>query len=319
MFKRLVGIYILSLMVCFHTIFAFSYRWKKGDNLKLVAKRFSFTGGGTKIKISDRDIAKVNIGKRLKVGEIIEIPIARKKLAVYYIKNGETLIKLSKRSKVPVKIIKKWLNNQPLLVNRKLYLPRIDKKLKKSYWQHYWQQKAKKKSENKEKKHWENAKTSDSLLKNQAIDEWLKNKQWKKVVKGYLFEVILSSNKNKLHFLEPLNLPIAQPYGVKKEILQAGINYKIKNLRTIHAAEAGIVEFSKNLRGMGHTIIIVHSKDFHSMYSGFKKHYKSRGDYVLRGEALGETEDKTVTHALYYRGIPFDPEKYHHLVRKNKS
>ena len=103
MSKYLIYLCIFSWIIYPEPIFSFPYRWKKNDNFKLLARRFSYFGENAKIKITPKQIIKINRKKNIRRGKIIEIPIQNRRLKVYFIRHGETLIQLSARSKVPIK------------------------------------------------------------------------------------------------------------------------------------------------------------------------------------------------------------------------
>lgn len=296
------------------SLLAFPYRIKKGDNFQSLAKRFSFIDSEKKIKItiSPQQIAKANRGKKWKPLNIIEIPIKDHLLFPYYIERGETLISLSLKTGVPVKVIRRWLGNLPLYAGRDLYLPLIEEHFKKNKQQ---------------KKTTPVSKIATPVSINlgqvrvnqdqieQSEEKKSNNKKsgWRRVIDGNLSHIIAMAKKSEVNFFLPPHLSIINPYGVTNDILQSSVAYQADKNHIVYAAEKGVVDFSQTLRGLGHTIIIVHQGGFHSLYAGLKKPLKNHGDFVSRKEALGEV-DNNFTFALYYRGIPFDPIKYQSLV-----
>lgn len=292
-------------------ISAFPYRLKKGDNFQSLAKRFYFVDSEKKIKItvSAKQIAQENRSKKLKPNSIIEIPIKEELLFPYYIERGETLISLSLKTGLKIKTIRRWLGNLPLYAGRNLYLPLLDDHLKK-------------KTRSERKITTPVSLNLNAIKKNEDEKSSEEKKPgWRRVINGDLSHIITMAKKNKVNFLFPANLQITDPYGITDDILQSSLTYEIDNeadqSHTIFAAEEGVVDLSQTLRGLGHTVIIVHQGGFHSLYAGLKKPFKNHGDFVLRGEALGETTNN-FTFALYYRGIPFDPIRYQGLINKKR-
>lgn len=123
--------------------------------------------------------------------------------------------------------------------------------------------------------------------------------------------------KKDLRFVWPVKGQIISSFGEKRgERVHRGIDISAPQGTDIYAAESGQVIFSGKISGYGKVIVIEHPSGFITVYAHNSKNDVNAGDWVKRGDKIGEVGDTgraSVPHLHFeirVNNTPIDPLKY---------
>jgi len=117
------------------------------------------------------------------------------------------------------------------------------------------------------------------------------------------FEVLPESS-----FIWPYSGIIVSRYGVdSRNLANRGINISGKLNDKIVASDYGIVEYSDNIRGFGHVVIIKHKNGYNTSYARLSKSEVKAGDLVNKGDYIGNISDEELYFKISYLGMSIDP------------
>lgn len=138
-------------------------------------------------------------------------------------------------------------------------------------------------------------------------------KKIKRVAKRHRKPIIITK-QDKARWSWPLHGRVNNKFKPQKG--QKGINIVGHRGQKIRAARSGRIAYASNgLRGYGNMIIIKHNKEFLSAYAHNAKMYVREGQYVKKGQIIGEVGARIRGHyQLHFEirraGIPVNPLKY---------
>lgn len=95
-----------------------------------------------------------------------------------------------------------------------------------------------------------------------------------------------------------------------RTIPHRGIDIAAKYGTAIFAARAGIVEFAGRRGGYGHMIKIRHGQNYHTVYSHMSKGFVQKGQYVQRGQRIGEIGES---------GLATGPNLHFEINKRDKA
>lgn len=124
-----------------------------------------------------------------------------------------------------------------------------------------------------------------------------------------------SALKGKLSW--PVKGKMVQSFGSRRlEAMHNGVLIQAKEGVKVKAIAAGKVVFSQWMKGYGLLIIVQHDPDYMSLYAFNQSLYKTKGDWVSKGDTLatlGHSGGRDVP-ALYFeirkKGIAINPAKW---------
>lgn len=124
-------------------------------------------------------------------------------------------------------------------------------------------------------------------------------------------------------FRPPLNPPIVitDTYGYSRitgasSISHKGTDYRAEVGTPVYAMNSGIVQFTRNLRNYGNTIIIDHGLGLHTIYMHLSEIGVRLGEEVEKGDIIGKTGDTGYVFGPHLHltvrigGISIDPERF---------
>lgn len=97
------------------------------------------------------------------------------------------------------------------------------------------------------------------------------------------------AEKSSLPFIWPVDGPISSGFGLREGAPHDGIDISAPEGTPIRAAYDGKVIYSGDeLKGYGNLIIIKHPGEYATVYAHNKVNYVKEGDYVKKGQIIGE-------------------------------
>ena len=314
-FKKIIYLQFLAILISFLTpssLSSFPYRLTKTDNFAKLSKRFSYSLH----TITVEELRRANKKHReFGPGIIVEIPFPNKNLIKHRIRRGDTIVMLSNKYYLKVKVIKKWLGNRKLMLGKTLYLPKstpFRNNQRKPTINSGTEKLTSTVTNTKEHATIANKYQSPPYLteakrnRNDSQNEngiqflYMNKMPNPSGVKKYANNIVLDHNiihltpleaikEANLQFIQPNNNPLIKPYGLHEKVFFAGQLHQLKANYTIHAIEKGRVVFVGDFRGVGNVVIIDHSNDFHSMYEVKGNGSKKVGDSIAKGEIIASS------------------------------
>lgn len=154
----------------------------------------------------------------------------------------------------------------------------------------------------------------ESLLKKLQIKEEKSKQQREKITRQYLQQKVVISTK----FAKPLNGEIIEKFGKKQLcsdgscIVNNGVIIQGISNSDVAASEDGRILFvSNNFRSYGKIVILEHKNDIHTIYGRLGKILVSEGNYVKKGQIIGQTDSSgQIYFELRSNFTPVNPELY---------
>jgi len=85
----------------------------------------------------------------------------------------------------------------------------------------------------------------------------------------------------------PIEGPVSSTFGPRGKTHHDGIDIAVPRGTAVHAAAAGVVIFTGDLRGYGNTVILEHPSGLTTVYAHLASIAPATGARVRRGEAIG--------------------------------
>lgn len=123
-------------------------------------------------------------------------------------------------------------------------------------------------------------------------------------------ETIKIPSENGTGSLEKMVWPtsgkLLQPYGENRSIMNYGIQI-LSDRKKVVAADFGTAFIVEEIRGLGLTIIVKHTNETYTVYSGMKESYVKPGELIKKKGVLGTLSNNILFFAISYGGSLTDP------------
>lgn len=135
---------------------------------------------------------------------------------------------------------------------------------------------------------------------------------------GQIINIPASYKKieNDIFFSWPIKGDVISPFGERiNNVVNRGLNIKVKEAEYVRAASTGEVIFCDYLKGWGKTIILKHPHDFYTIYANLTDNPVKEGKSVRTGDSLGKvSKSADGSHILHFeirkQHLPKDPLGY---------
>ncbi len=308
------------------------YQLKADETLANIARRYGI--GLSQLRKRNADIV-------IKANALIKLPRAR----IHVVTAGETLGALARREGIPITTFKVLLKTERrhsqqttfhpelLYIGERLRLP-IHYPSEVWLYSAYIHSQYQKLSDIIQSPPKKAASSASAALTTQSATVS------KQLLSGHqTFSSVLGGKLVPIEFPDPLSrldarsagldftLPMSQlqasvplaalkPYEISTAAFHPGVFYALTKKFPIKASEAGTIVFTAPLRGWGLALVVRHSENFFSFYSGMESVRHRSATRVRKAALLGYTR-AGFFFALHYKGLPIDPFTFFNTAAPN--